>query len=193
MNKLFLLDIDNTLLVPQNIFIYYHKDGVHKKYSPDEYAKIDVTVDEKKYYDYSDFRNPEIIKKSIETSSPLHDNLNLVRDYILDGWQFGILTARGEQDIIRDVIYNWLEKNLNMKIPFLKNHVYGVNDKRYNYPGYSDATKKLYVVKKIVESKSFDKLCVIDDNKFTIDIIKNYNEEIDEKYKVKTIYVEYNR
>lgn len=189
MNNLFLLDIDNTLLIPKNIFIYYHKDGVDKKYTPEEYAKIDVTKDEKKYFDYNDFRNAEIIKKSIETSIPLKKNLEIVKKYIEDGWKIGILTARGQQDIIKDTMEKWLEQQLHCNIPYLKEEVYAVNDETIDYPGYSDATKKLNVIKNIISNNKYDNLCVIDDNKYSIDIINKNNENLPVNKHVKTIYV----
>ena len=65
------LDIDDTLLKAQNIFIYSNKDGLNQTYTPEEYALLNVKQEEKFHYDYSDFRDPEIIRNSILTSIPI--------------------------------------------------------------------------------------------------------------------------
>ena len=49
------LDIDNTLLHPRNIYIYFN-DGVNKAmYTPEEYNEINPTREQKKNFDFSDF------------------------------------------------------------------------------------------------------------------------------------------
>ena len=188
MMKLLLLDIDNTLLIPRNIFIYYNNGRMKKKYTPEEYALIEVDRSNKKYFDYSDFRNPDVIRKSINSSKPIETNLSLIRDKIKNGWSIGILTARGEQDIIKPLMKKWLDENLklNIKIPYIDSEFYGVNDKKYNYPGCSDADKKFNVVKKIHDKKIYEKMAVIDDSIFILNLIEEYNNVLEEHEKIIT-------
>ena len=60
---LLLLDIDETLLVPDNIYIYRKlpTDKREVSLTPAEYAKETVTPETKKYYDYREFKNPNKI------------------------------------------------------------------------------------------------------------------------------------
>jgi hypothetical protein len=186
--KLFLLDIDNTLLIPRNIHIYYDDGIVRRKYTPEEYAEINVNEENKKFFDYSDFKNPEVVQKSILTSTPLYDNLKFIRNMILDGWNIGILTARGEQEILKPLMKKWLDEKLDIETPFIVSEVYGVNDARFNYPGCSDADKKMNVIEKINQSEKYSQIAMIDDSIFIIKLLEEYNKTVPPNKQIITFY-----
>ena len=187
--NIFLLDIDNTLLIPQNIYIYYQKDDISYKYNPEEYAFLNVTKENKKYYDYSDFQNPVLIRKSIETSIPLFNNLKVIDEFVINNWELGILTARGQENLIARITPNWIKKHLNNRFPRIKrDNIFAVNDKYKKYEGCTDPDKKLEVLKKYVESDKYENIAFIDDNLFTINLIKKYNKTLKKNKKIILIH-----
>jgi len=188
MNKIILLDIDNTLLIPQNIFIYYSKDGVEKKLTPEDYADIIVTMDDKKYYDYVEFRDNTIIRKSIETAKPLWENINIAKKYIDAGYQVGFLTARGQEPLIKDIMPKWLMEKTDRHIKINTSYTHAVNDLDKKYIGYNDSTKKLEVIKSYSKMGTFDEIIFMDDNAHTMGIINDWVKENGIK-NIKTILV----
>ena len=188
-NNIFLLDIDNTLLIPQNIYIYYEKDDIKIKYNPEEYAKLNVTTENKKYYDYCDFRDVNAIRNSIQTSLPLKHNLEIVDEFIKNGWNLGLLTARGQERLISRITPRWLKQYLKNKHPEIKReNVHAVNDEYKIYDGYTDPEKKLLVLKSYVESGKYGRVAFIDDNLYTINLIKKYNKSLPKDKKIILIY-----
>jgi hypothetical protein len=173
MSKILYLDIDNTLLQPNNIFIYYRNGDIELKYTPDEYAKIDVSIDEKQYYDYGDFNNPDKIMNSIYSSIPLYHNLRIIEKYVSEGWELGILTARGVENVINDIIPLWLKQHLKIGFILKRENIFAVNDKTLNYEGYTDSLKKVNVLKKIYKSKKYKKIGLFDDNEHTLELLRN--------------------
>ena len=188
-NSIFLLDIDNTLLEPQNLHIYYEKEEIKYKYSPEEYALIDITAEEKRYYNYSDFQDPRKIKYSIETSKPLYKTLNLIENYLEKNKNLGILTARGQETLISNIIPKWLRKKIKNKFKMKREDIHAINDEYKKYKGLTDPEKKLNVLKKYIKNKKYEKVLFIDDNKYTIDLIKKYNKTVKKKERIITIYV----
>ena len=188
-NNILFLDIDNTLLVPQNIFIYYEKDDIRMKYTPEEYAKLDVTKEQKIYYNYSDFRDIHAVRNSIRTSIPLYDNLEVIDEFVKNGWQLGILTARGQERLIARITPRWISDKLKNKHPKIeRKNVYAVNDEYKTYNGYNDPEKKLLVLKNCVDSGKYGRVAFIDDNLFTINLIKKYNESLPKDKKIILIH-----
>ena len=191
-NNLLFLDIDNTLLVPQNIYIYYEKDDLKLKLTPEEYAKLDVTRDQKKYYNYTDFRDVNAVRNSIRTSLPLKHNLEVIDEYVKNNWQLGILTARGQERLISRITPRWISNNLKNKFPKIKREdIHAVNDEYKMYNGYNDPEKKLLVLKKYVESGKYDNIAFIDDNIFTLKLIEKYNKQLPKNKRIILIQAEY--
>jgi len=188
MNKLLLLDIDNTLLIPQNIFIYYRKDGIDKKLTPEEYAGIIVSVDDKKYYDYIEFNDNAIIRNSIKTAKPLWENINIAKKYIAEGYQIGILTARGQEPLIKEIIPKWLLEKTEMHIKINLSHIHAINDVDKKYAGYTDSDKKMEVIKNYNRLGDFDEIIFMDDNSHTTGIINEWVTKNNIK-NIKTILV----
>lgn len=187
-NNILFLDIDDTLLKAQNIFIYSNINGLNQTYTPEEYAKINVKIEDKKYYDYSDFRDPSIIKNSILTSIPIKENLRDIDNFVEEGFHLGILTARGQEDVIARIMPKWLNRNLKNKFPRIcRDHIHATSDERKNYLGSSDATRKLLVLKEYVESGKFTNIIFLDDNLFTIKLIRKYNKTIPKNKRIQLL------
>lgn len=176
------LDIDDTLLTAQNIFI--HKllpDGKVIKLTPEQYAK---DPDSKKKNDpssgirfsYEEFRDPEKVKNSIVTGIPIIKNLRIMDNYIKAGYQIAILTARG----LEDVVYKSLNKFLmfrdadgelkTVKNMLARNMVNAINDEAKVYKGTTDFEKKAIVIKEL--SKSYDYVKFLDDDEKNITAVK---------------------
>jgi len=176
------LDIDDTLLTAQNIFI--HKllpDGKVIKLTPEQYAK---DPDSKKKNDpssgirfsYEEFRDPEKVKNSIVTGIPIIKNLRIMDSYIKAGYQIAILTARG----LEDVVYKALNKFLmfrdadgelkTVKNMLARNMVNAINDEAKVYKGTTDFEKKAIVIKEL--SKSYDYVKFLDDDEKNITAVK---------------------
>lgn len=192
-NNIIFLDIDNTLLEPQNIYIYYKRNDINQTFTPEEYAKLDVKIEDKKYYDYSDFRNPKIIKKSIETSRPIRKTLSVVDRFVNWNFELGILTARGQEKVIAKILPKWLRKHLKNKFKRIKReNIHAISDNIIKkYKGNTDPEKKLNVLKEHIKSNKYDNIFFIDDNKYTIDLINKYNKRTRKHKRIHTILVDW--
>jgi hypothetical protein len=182
--KICYLDIDDTLLKSQ-IYTYININGKIIKLTPEEYKKY-----ENKYpiemFDFSEFDDPEIIKKSIINSTPIYENLRIVNNHINDKWELGILTARGEEEMISQIIEDWLKKNLKREdFKIKRDNIYAVGDKILKYKGITNQEKKLNILKK--ELKEYTKVKLIDDNKQTIMSIIKYNKNHKKKIDYKMV------
>jgi hypothetical protein len=181
--SLLLLDIDKTLVEPKGIYIYRKlpSDKEEVKLTPEEYAKDPASIrkENKKYYNYRDFRDPEKVARSIKTGLPIIPNLKVMDDYIQKGWRIGILTARGLEDVVAKTMKEWLkyknkEGNL-VDIDLPRKLIYAVNDDTKEYKGFNDFEKKANVIKKL--SKEYDRIIFIDDTLETIKKVKKMARE----------------
>ena len=183
--KIFFLDIDDTLLIANNIFIYFKKNLSKNKIlklTPNEYKKYALEYP-KEHFDFSDFDNPNIIKDSIIKSKPILHNLEIVKKHIRDGWDLGILTARGEEETIKIILPIWLKKHLKIDFNLDQDDIYAVGDRIKKYSGENDSDRKLRILIKYFKFSKYNKIKLIDDNKSTIDLIK-----LDKHYKFEYIH-----
>ena len=78
-NSLLLLDVDDTLVHARNIFILRKlpTDFTEIKLTPEQYANDPnaKNPNNKKYYDFSEFHDPQKVAKSIKTGLPIISNL----------------------------------------------------------------------------------------------------------------------
>jgi len=173
-NNLLLLDIDKTLVDAKNIFIYrnHPSDSVEVKLTPEEFAKDPLAhkSENKKYYDFREFRDPDKVYDSIkEHGVPIIGNLKIMDNYIKNGWNIGILTARGMEDKVHQTMLDWLMYrnengelvNIDEKI-LPRDLVFAINDETKNYEGESDFERKANVMKKL--SDRYDRVYLIDDD-----------------------------
>lgn len=179
--NLLLLDIDDTLLKAEGIYIYRKLPSDKKEVvlTPDEYAKDPNTKNQenKKYYDYRDFRNPEKVASSIKLGNPIIPNLKIVDNYVNNGWEIGVLTARGMEDIIHKSIKDFLQirnpegelEDVGEKIA--RGLVFAVNDSIKKYQGATDSEKKKNVILDLIEK--YDRVWLIDDDDKNINAVND--------------------
>lgn len=183
-----LFDIDDTLLTANNIHIIkIEPDGKETKLTPDEYAKEPKEQEKARgvKYDYREFRDPKIVERSITTGTPIWKNLRILDDHIKSGWNVGILTARGLEDVVFRALQKWLMfrddkgelKPIQDKLA--KNIVHAVNDDVKQYVGMSDFEKKANVIRNY--SKSYDLVKFVDDDLNNLNKVKEMAKEEDLK------------
>jgi len=175
MKKILFLDIDDTLLVSNNMYIYVHYNNGEKiKLNTNDFAKFSFNNLKNYKIDYADFDNPYKIKDSIINSKPLYDNLKIIDEYVKNDWELGILTARGEENAVKEVIHLFLKKNLKNNFILKYSNIYAVGDRKINYSGKNAYYKKLLILKKYINK--YDKVCLIDDSVKMCNIISNFNK-----------------
>ena len=185
MNILF-LDIDYTLLIPQNVYVYYTEKGIEKTMDCLTFSSLNLKGDEKMKYDLRDFRDPIPVKNSIVTSIPLEVNLKIIEEYAKEGWILGILTARGCEDIIAETILEWLKEHLPNFKEIKRENIYAVNDEK-NYIGNGSSQKKLFILKDLIKKNYFNKIAFIDDNHHTLEIIEDFNRTLEKNKRIQLI------
>ena len=177
-NRLILLDVDDTILKPSQIYIYRNlpTDSSEVKLTPSEYAHENVTEENKNYYDYRDFLDPIKIKRSISQAEPIISNLSIMDDLLSRGYQLGILTARSSEDVVFKGLKDWLMyKDKDGKLipigdKLNRENVFAVNDTQRikGLKGETDYDKKAEVMESLLEV--YDEILFIDDD------IKNIKE-----------------
>lgn len=184
-DKILFLDIDDTLLISDNIYIYVETNGVRKKITTHEYSNLTLTNLNAKV-DYSEFDDPYKIKNSIINGKPIYKNLKIIDKYIENGWELGILTARGEEKTIKEIIGNWLSKHLTNEFKLNLENIYAVGDRIIKYDGKNSSERKINILR--TYTTIYGRVCLIDDSQKTIEYIKNVNKK--ENLNIEYILVE---
>jgi len=173
MKKILFLDIDDTLLITKNMYVYIITKTRKIKLNTTDYANFSFRDLKNIEIDYSDFDNPTKIRDSFYNSKPLLDNLKRIDEYVKNGWELGVLTARGEEKIIKENINQFLKRYLNNDFQLKESNIYAVGDKNLKYYGKNVYYKKLFILKKYL--KEYEKVCLIDDSKKIGKLIYKYN------------------
>jgi len=167
--NLLLLDIDDTLLKANNIFVIKkNPDGSETKLTPDQYAKEKVTPENQNNYDYREFRDPDKVYDSITTGLPIIPNLKIIDEYIKRGWKVGVLTARAFEEVTFNALKDWLQyrdKTGNLQAigdKLVRGLVYAVNDENKKYRGNTSFERKANVIQDL--AKRYDRIVLIDDD-----------------------------
>lgn len=173
--SLLLLDVDDTLVLPKNIFIYKkNADGTETALTPDQFAKEPVGTNAK--YDFREFRTPEKVYNSIKTGIPIIPNLKVVDEYIRNGWKIGILTARGMEDVVYKGLKDWLmyrDKKGNLQDigdKLVRDLVHAINDENRRYKGETSFEKKAEVIRKL--ATEYDRVVFIDDDMKNLEAVR---------------------
>jgi hypothetical protein len=182
--NLLLLDIDDTLLTAQGIKIWRKlpTDKAPVALTPAEYAEETVTTDTKQYYDYREFRDADKVGNSIKSGIPIISNLKMMDEYIKNGWDIGILTARGMENVIFKSIKSFLKfKNAkgnlqNVGHKLVRDLVFAINDDNKKYKGKTDFAKKTNVMKGLLDK--YDRVWLIDDDPKNIKAINDMKESL---------------
>jgi len=171
-NRLILLDVDDTLLKPTGVYIYRKLPNEEQEVAltPYEYGLEHVTPENKKYYDYRDFLDPEKTRRSISQAEPIIANLAIMDSFIKQGHQIGILTARSNEDIVYQGLKDWLmyKDKYGELIPLgdriNRENVFAINDvnRATTLESKTDYEKKAEVVEKLLHS--YDEIVFIDDD-----------------------------
>jgi len=174
-NSLLLLDIDDTLLKAKGIFI--HRISDKKELTPAQFALETMKKDfDHNNYDFKEFRNKTKVKASILDSKPIIANLRMMDNYIKNGWDIGLLTARGMENTIAETMKLWLMyKNSEGKLESIgdklpRDRVFAISDEIKNYKGDSVDEKKANVIKKL--AKEYTRIMFVDDDKSNIKKVK---------------------
>ncbi len=196
LNRLILLDVDDTLLSPQDIFIYRQlpTDDEEVALTPHEYSKEMVTPETRPYYDYRDFDDIDTIKNSIITGKPIVANLEIMDDLLTRGYKLGILTARGMEDTVFEGLKEFLMyKNkqgelVNIGDRLSRDLVFAINDieRVKDLEGTTDFEKKSEVIKTLLDS--FDQIIFVDDDMQNIKATKEMKRHLPDEQKNK-LYV----
>jgi len=175
--SLLLLDVDATLVIPDNIFIHKkNPDGTITKLSPAQYAREKVNKENQQNYSFDEFRDPQKVYNSIKTGIPLIPNLKIVDEYIHRGWKIGILTARGMEEVVFKALKDWLmykdtRGNLrDIGDKLVRDLVHAVNDSNRQYEGSTDFEKKANVIKKL--ATQYDRIVFLDDTPSNIEAVR---------------------
>ena len=171
-NKLLLLDIDDTLVKAQDIYIYKKTEDGEVALTPDEFAKEGVKSDDN--YDFRDFNDAEKVAGSIKKGKPIIKVLQYMDRMISKGYRIGILTARGMEGTIQDTMTSWLMYKKKDKLKNVGNklkEVFAVNDAVKQYQGANSFEKKANVMKDL--AKRYDKVVFIDDDEKNVRAVNN--------------------
>jgi len=171
-----LFDIDDTVLQSkvEDIGIWKYKDGKEERLSTEEFAKDPDKGKPDVKYDYWEFQDPEIVRRSILNGTPLINNLKIMDDYINRGYDCAFLTARGCEDVIKDAMTSFLKfrdeegKLSDIKNKFKQSLSYAVGDEKYCevLDGLKDFERKAKMIKII--SEMYKDVIFIDDDKKNI-------------------------
>jgi hypothetical protein len=195
-NSLLLLDIDKTLVEAKNIFIYrnHPTDTEEVRLTPEEFAKDPIAEDKenKKYYDFREFRDPYKVAESIKTGLPIISNLRIMDNYIKNGWTIGVLTARGMEKVVSRTMKTWLKfkdfktgKLRSTHRILLRKMVFAINDDTKKYKGESDFERKANVIKNL--TNEFDRVWLIDDDMKNVNAVNNMAQKEGLQNKVKAM------
>lgn len=165
--KIIVFDIDDTLIVPNDNYAHIYRTGngeriaLNTREFADESA-CGIVAD----YDFSDFRNPDLVYKSIITGKLSTRNMCFLKAYLTAGYKFCFLTSRGCADVAfnatLDKMCQYMGDNLRKK--YIHKISCGINDDRVFFAkNMSSADRKAFVLKNLC--KSYDTVVFVDDDK----------------------------
>ena len=189
------LDLDDTCL-KDNVSRIYRKLPTDKKEIPlttGQFAKENVLPENKKYYDFRDFRDNKVVYNAIAKSPRLVKNLKAIDSFVRGGYEIGILTARGCENTIYKAVkdsFKFRDKNGKLiKANIKRSNVYAVNDESKHYPAKTDYDNKKEILKKYAHSDRYDYVYFIDDDNKNIKALKELKKNLPLKkaYKLRSI------
>jgi hypothetical protein len=164
-------DIDDTLLKadPKIIGIWKTINGKETRLTTEEFAKDTDKDNPEVKYSYREFLDPKKVRDSIFSGTPLIKNLKIVDKYINQGYDFAFLTARAAEDVIKEVLEDYMRVNRGGTLhrlgsAFQKGLSFACNDEKYCevLDNLKDAERKTYFLKRIAEM--YDHVVFIDDD-----------------------------
>lgn len=181
--KLLVCDIDDTLLIsdPGDIGVYKIVDGEEIRLTTEELAKDPDKNNPNVEFDYREFNDPIKIRDSILNGTPILKNLQLVDKFLNKGYDFAFLTARGGEEVIKDVLYSFMKyRNLSGHLQqlgkkFKRTLSYACGDERYCeiLDGVSGPERKAKMLKKLCDI--YDDVVFIDDDTDNLNAAQDAN------------------
>lgn len=168
-----MLDIDDTILKASKdqVAIIKQTPQGEIRLSSEEFAK-DPDNQNESLFSFREFRNPQKVYDSIVKGKPLLENLSIMDEYINNGYDVSILTARGLEDTVIKAVKKFLMyRNKKGELKSIKKKLNEgasacVNDPYYNTFGKNASEKKAEVMKLI--QHSYDDIVFMDDNDFNL-------------------------
>jgi hypothetical protein len=181
--KIILTDIDDTILCspPGSINILKYYNGKIEELTSEQYAKDKDRLkdnvelgewpnfsdldDDTYYFSFAQFRDPDLIYKSIVSGEPIYNNLDAIKELTLkENYELAFLTARGCLKVIKEAFVEFITKYLGSDVAghIDLDNCYAINDENFQFKSKDAAKRKAYVITKI--AKSFDKVIFIDDD-----------------------------
>jgi hypothetical protein len=178
-------DIDDTIVRadPSEIGIWRITDNADPvRLTTEEFSKRNKSEVGVKY-DYHEFRDPVKVRDSILRGTPLLGNLKIIDEYLNDGYDFALLTARGAEDMVIDVMEDYLKtRNRNGELEkltyqFKKGLSHACSDEKYMeiLSEYTDPDKKAYFIEKI--AKDYDHVLFLDDDDKNLEAVSSLGLE----------------
>lgn len=162
-NSMNVFDVDDTLVITNaKIKVYDNKTKESFVLTPQEFN--DYNSKSSHIHDYSDFLSLEILK-----AGKLIDwVVDILRKTIEKKKAVGIITARGDQQLIKDfLLYHGI--NIN------KDFIFAINDPKQNFKG-SIPQKKKEAFKRLIDL-GFNDFRFFDDSKENIDFANQLAKE----------------
>jgi len=175
-------DIDNTLVepCPEIIGIYKTKNGKTEWLTCHEYDTDPDLLDDNPdvQWDYSDFYDPEKARESILQGIPILGNLEIIDQYIQMGYDFAFLTARSNEDVIKEALEKFLKYRdetgelKHLKNIFKKGFSAAIGDDKYIqvFGDLNAAQKKGKVLEYLCDK--YDRVIFIDDSPKNLKVAK---------------------
>jgi len=182
---LLVADIDDTLIRAdqRDIGIYKYVGGEETKLSTDEFARDPDRGKPGVEYDYREFKDPEKVRRSILNGTPIVKNLRIVDEKLAEGYDFAFLTARSTEDVIKDVLRNFLKVRGDdgslkpIGEAFKEGLSHAVGDEKYCevLGGMSDSERKGYFLEKVCGM--YDHVIFLDDDDRNVRVARDLGLE----------------
>jgi len=165
-HNILLLDVDNTIVIAKDNYIYKIINGKEIALTPAEFAQEDIHNNR---YDFRDFEDPDRIKSAIMHGQPIVYVLDFMRDKLDNGWEVGILTARPRGKLIKKILRTWLfcrdEEGKWTQIGDKLKRVFAIGE--VGGTCSSNVEKKIAVLKRMC--KEYEHVMFIDDDQSNIE------------------------
>lgn len=165
-NKIILFDLDDTIINTTAEILITKKGIPYKRISNTEFNDYKLKFGEKFCFD--EFEDPYILSQSTFTRY-----WNTLKREYYKGTHIGILTARGDCNLIRNFF-------LNNGIDIKDELVIAINEPSLNLESNSIQSKKAEVIG-LLANAGYDTIILFDDNKPNLIAVK----ELENKYPVK--------
>jgi hypothetical protein len=173
--SIILFDIDDTILKcdSNDICVIKIKNGKEERLSTDKFAKDPDLKDNNIKWSFKEFENPDKVRRSILNGTPLLKNLKIIENYIDKGYDCAFLTARGCEDVLKEIMGSFLFEHIpQIGDKFKKGLSYAISDEKYCeiLDGLKHPQRKAKII--ITIADMYNEVIFIDDDSKNINSIK---------------------